>query len=378
MVNNNLKIGTLTFHIAHNYGAMLQAYALPTAVRKMGYSCEVIDYRFPLIDSWSRVERLGDLIAKYGWIGGGLRYVKRIATGYYRRKDMHINFDYFERNIIPTSKKIYRAKSDLNLLPYDVIIFGSDQIWNSSITGGISEEYIGAFECLPKTKKIAYAASCGTADFQPESKEFYDDCLKSFYAVSVRESEFAKTLIARGIKSTCVVDPTLLLTAEDWKKLLPQKQTEQKRKYLLLYAFEEDEKLYGLAREYAQKNDLEIIAIAYAKKDSMYGMTVLTDCGPLEFLSLFANAEHVITTSFHGTVFSIIFHKDFHCIPHPQYRERTDSLLSLLELSDHNVNELTKFTDIATDWNQVEAVLENHRNAAILFLKETISANKIG
>ena len=96
MENKKRKIGTLTFHIAHNYGAMLQAYALPIAVRKLGYECEVIDYRFPYIDRWSRIERLDDLVAQYGAIGGSMRYVKRLVTGYYNKNDSHSRFDFFE------------------------------------------------------------------------------------------------------------------------------------------------------------------------------------------------------------------------------------------------------------------------------------------
>ena len=76
--------------------------------------------------------------------------------------------------------------------------------------------------------------------------------------------------------------------------------------------FDEDEKIYDLTREYAKKHELQIVVVAYKKKKTMHGMTVRTDCGPLEFLELFYYAKHIITTSFHGTVFSILFHKDFH------------------------------------------------------------------
>ncbi len=372
------KIGTLTFHIAHNYGAMLQAYALPTALQKLGYDCEVIDYRFAYIDRWSRIEHYNDLLARHGFIGGSLRYIKRLITGYYLRDDVHVRFDRFERKIIPHSRKIYFNKNELNNLPYDVILFGSDQIWNSSITNGVSEEYIGGFECLPGTKKVAYAASCGCADFQPDSKEIYDRYLKDFYAISVREESFQKTLASRGYEAECVLDPTLLLTADEWKSIIQKEKTYSDKKYLLIYAFDEDEKIYDLARDYAKANNLDIIAIAYKKKESMYGMKVLTECGPLEFLSLFANAEHIISASFHGTVFSIIFHKNFHCLPHPKYRERTDSLLNLLGLSEHNLDSLNKLEDVTVYWENVDKILDEKRSQSLNFLKMAIAGNKMG
>ena len=109
--------------------------------------------------------------------------------------------------------------------------------------------------------------------------------------------------------------------------------------------------------------------VAYKEKSAMRGMKVRTNCGPLEFLSLFFFAKHIVTTSFHGTVFSILFHKDFHCIPHPQYHERTDSLLEMFGLENHKVNELAAFHDIETDWETVDEILEYKRNISISFLK---------
>lgn len=372
MKNDRIRIGTLTFHMAHNYGAMLQAYALPTVVKKLGFQCEVIDYRFPYIDGWSRIERLDDLVAKHGRAGGMLRYAKRILTGYYWKDNMHIKFDHFERKIMPHSKRVYRDKADLDHMPYDVILFGSDQIWNSAITNGVTEEYIGGFPCFPGTRKVAYAASCGMSDFQPESKMIYDKYLEGFTAIGVREENFQKSLLSRGFDVKCVLDPTLLLTKEDWKKIIPDNNKYQNKKYLLLYAFEEDEKLYDCVREYAKERNLDIVAIAYQKKDAMHGMEVMTNCGPIEFLSLFLNAEHIITTSFHGTVFSIIFHKEFHCIPHPKFRERTDSLLTMLALKDHNINVLSRLEDVETNWEKVDTLLGHRRKESLEFLKHAI------
>lgn len=370
------KIGILTFHMAHNYGAMLQAYALPTAVRKMGIDCEVIDYRFPYIDAWSRIERWDDLTAKYGVFGGSLRFVNRMMHGYYSPNNMHIKFDAFEREVIPHSRMIYRSKAELNDVPYDAILFGSDQIWNSSLTGGVAEEYIGGFACLPGTRKIAYAASCGTSDFQEESRAVYDAYLRDFFAISVREESFCKTLLSRGYDAKCVLDPTLLLTAEEWKTILPERKEYPVNRYLLLYVFDEDERIYDLTRAYAKEHNLQIIAIAYKKKNEMFGMTVRTNCGPLEFLSLFCNAAHVVTTSFHGTVFSILFHKDFHCIPHPKYGARTDSLLRALELENHNVSKLTCLRDVDTNWDKVDRMLDEKRIYSLSFLKKVLESDR--
>lgn len=366
------KVGTMTFHMAHNYGAMLQAYALPAAVKKLGCHCEVIDYRFPYIDRWARMERLPELVERCGLVGGYLRYGKRLLNGTYRKRTMQTKFSAFEQEIIPTSKRIYRSKEALHDLPYDAILFGSDQIWNSALIDGVAEEYVGGFPCLPHTKKIAYAASCGKEDFQLESRQIYEEHIKSFSAISVREQAFRDTLVSRGFEAECVLDPTLLLCAEEWKRCIPRKLRKTDGKYLLVYAFDEDERLYDAIRAFAAERELEIIAIAYQKKDSMHHMDVRTDCGPLEFLSLFANAQHVVTTSFHGTVFSVIFHKNFHCVPHPLYRERTDSLLKLLKLENHSAEQIDVLQEPAVDWARTDAILERERNRAYGFLKNAL------
>lgn len=374
-MNKQKKAGILTFHIAHNFGAMLQAYALPTAVKKIGIDCEIIDYRFAYIDNWSRIDHFKDLVFKFGYFWGTLKFVWRKFTGYYGQTDMHHKFDYFERRIIPHSKKVYRHKSELDNMPYDIIIFGSDQIWNSALTDGIADEYVGNFKCLPKTRKISYAASCGMSDFQLDSKVHYESMLKDFYAISVREEGFQKTLKSNGYNADLVLDPTLLLTEDDWSILFQTNSTIRYNKYLLLYVFDEDETIYDLARTYASDHNLEIIVIAYTHKERMYDMHVLTDCGPLEFLELFKGAEHIITSSFHGTVFSLIFHKNFHCISHPKYHERTDSLLRMLELEHHNIKELGTLNDITITWERVDEILKINRDKSFDYLKRTILEN---
>lgn len=368
------RVGVLTFHMAHNYGAMLQAYALPKALNKLGVDCETIDYRFSYIDSWSRIERLNDLIATYGLLRGVKGYIRRLVQREYWGNTMRHKFDRFERKVMCRSKKIYRSKADLNNMHYDVILFGSDQIWNSKLTDGVADEYVGSFMCYPHTRKISYAASCGTSDFQEESRDVYCQYLRRFYAVSVREEGLKNALVGRGINAECVLDPTLLLTVEEWRKLIPSEKRFSEQGYLLVYVFDEDERLYDYIREYARYRKLDIIAIAYEEKKSMHGMNVLTDCGPLEFLGLFSNAEHVITTSFHGTVFSILFHKPFHCITHSRYGERTDSLLRILGMKGNSMGDLGNLEDVEVNWARVDALLEKCRLQSLDFLKKNVVA----
>ena len=213
------KVGIITFHIAHNYGAVLQAYALPQAVQSLGYECEIIHYCFPYIYGWGHVERLQELNQKYGIVGGTLRYIKRSLKGAYNPKLKQNKFENFIYQVLPISAKHYHDVGEMQNMDYEVLLFGSDQIWNSQLTGGIAKEFVGGFECLPDTRKIAYAASCGRSGFLKEEKENYYPLLKDFYKLGVREQELCQSLCNDGFEAKLVLDPTLLLTKVQWDEM---------------------------------------------------------------------------------------------------------------------------------------------------------------
>lgn len=372
------KVGVMTFHIAHNHGAMLQAYALPKAVQKLGHSCEVIDYRFPYIYNWGRSINFAELMRTHGCIKGCYHFARHILAGSYNPARRYNKFNYFREHVMPRSEKVYRSPEELDNMNYDAVLFGSDQIWNENLTNGVAGEYYGQFKCDAKLRKIAYAASCGGKQFYEEAEKVAYGYIDEFYALGIREEGLTKSLQDKGYKATQVLDPSLLLNKNEWLEMVdavPNK-IDIPKKYMLIYAFDEDEKLYDLAREYAAEKKLEILVIAYDKKDCMYGTTVLTDCGPADFVNLIANAEFVVTTSFHGTAFSILLEKEFCCIPHPIYHERTDSLLKLLDLESRNVlikNGWDKLEDI--EWNSIKKLLEEERRDSMEFLRNALADN---
>lgn len=370
------KIGTITFHIAHNYGAVLQAYALPTAVKSLGHECEVIHYCFPYIYGWGHIEHLPELLEKYGLFSGLLRYINRWIRGGYNPRLKKSKFESFIYNQIPLSKKAYHSVDEMQDMDYDAILFGSDQIWNSKLTGGIAEEYVGGFHCKDKTEKIAYAASCGKNCFSDEEKESYYPLLKSFKAIGVREKGLCESLQIDGFDCMHVLDPTLLLTKEQWNELTKTSKHSVKlpeNDYLLVYVFDEDDSIYGLIDRVSEKYHLEVCVIAYQMKDIISKYRVYQNCGPEDFIKLIAGASRVVTTSFHGTVFSILYEKEFYCIPHPTLHERTDSLLSQLKLNERNCScdtDIDKINNI--EWESVRQVLNSLRDKSMRFLKEAI------
>lgn len=370
------KVGTITFHIAHNYGAMLQAYALPIAVQMLGYDCEVIDYRFPYIYQWGKVENLEELISVYGFIGGSLRWMKRLLLGMYFPWNRRNIFNEFRDMVIPHSEKPYFSKDELKDLEYDAIMFGSDQIWNSELTDGVATEFVGGFPHRDDMKLIAYAASCGRVEFNEDEKKAYYPLLNGFSAISVREKGFADFLRRDGFYVERVLDPTLLLSCNDWDKMVTRTKSYirmPKKKYILVYVFDEQDTIYDFINKIAMKSQLEVVVIAYERKPIIKKYHVYTRCGPGDFVHLIAQAQMVVTTSFHGTVFSILYHKEFYCIPHPKYHERTDSLLELTGLQERNVNGIIcnkKVTRI--NWTEVEKRLEVERMTSLKYIKDAI------
>lgn len=374
--NKKKRVGTMTFHIAHNYGATLQAYALPKAVEMLGYECEVIHYCFPYIYGWGHVERLQELNKKHGIIGGTLRYIKRSLKGVYSPQLKQNKFENFIHHVMPISVKQYHNFSELKNMDYDAILFGSDQIWNSQLTGGIAKEFVGGFECLPNTRKIAYAASCGRGSFLEEEKENYYPLLNDFYALGVREQGLCQSLCNDGFIAKQVLDPTLLLTKEQWNEMTKQSKHGVKlpeKDYLLVYVFDEDNSIYQFIDKVAAKYGLEVCVIAYHMKPEIEKYKVYQNCGPEDFVRLIAGASRIITTSFHGTVFSIIYEREFYCVPHPTLHERTDSLLAAIDLSVRNCSVETDIDSMREiEWEKVGDTLGTLRADSLEFLKEAI------
>ena len=294
-----MKIGILTFHRAHNYGAMLQAYALSEYLKNRGHQAEIIDYQpssivgVHKIIPWKRISKAG--------IKGKVKLILNVIFTYSKRKKRWNSFNSFI-NYLPLSEEKYE-KNIKTTLAYDAIFFGSDQIWNPKITHGLDKTYTSQF---PKgnCKFISYAASSEYSTFLYNFKNEYQDFLKNIDLISVREEsirDFLQPLTNKKIE--IVLDPVFLLSYDSWKKIaiLPKVNSN----YLLVYTVANHPCVSDIANRIAKKQGLSIVWLtsdvyAFAKN------TMKQTCTPQEFLGYFLSASYVLTTSFHGTAFSII------------------------------------------------------------------------
>lgn len=279
----------LTFQFAHNYGALLQCYALKKCIESLGYNVSVSDFK---PDSVEKVYKLWpEINIKHPRVF--LRNLKRAI----KRRKQHEIFESFIKNEI-----LYHKCDDP-----DYLFIGSDQIWNEEITGAISEYYGTGYN---NTTKVAYAGSFGTNVLTEFQKENILKYFPSFKKISLREPsnlEEVKRLTEQDIK--CVLDPVFLLEKSEWEDFIKGLEFSVKRKYILFYALRNDDKLINDIKELSEKLKCDVLSIHPTGIKYSSDFIQLYNVGPREFIYLIKNAEMVGTNSFHAISFSQIFEK---------------------------------------------------------------------
>lgn len=326
-----MKVGILTFHRAINFGAVLQCYALYRTLIDMGHDVEVIDYRPAYIDKYRRPLYWNDFKKQ-----GLLSKIKTLLLFplLYRNKWKSAQiFDNFINQHIRTTKVV----KNVNEVPrFDVVFFGSDQIWNPRICEGFDPMYYGQFP-KGKTKLVSYAASLGTP--QVLTKDQWDTIIplmKSFDSISVRESKLAEYLYTEGVDAKTVLDPTLLASKDIFEEIVVKpKETG----YVLLYMLESDRNAITFANRIAKHKNLKLVRVraqaSQSARKRIYNEVIPNSVG--EFLGYFKYADCIVNISFHGTAFSIIFNKNFYTLKSRNY-ERAYGLLESLDLLDRFVS----------------------------------------
>lgn len=316
-----MKTGILTFHLAHNYGAVLQCYALQEVLRGMGHDVWVIDYQQPYMVEWFKPKRLF-----------GIRsLMKAFATGNVReyiRKGTHPykvarRFTSFRKKYLRLTSKCYGTD---DIPQMDLYIVGSDQPWNPDLTGGADKIYYGQFQRPARSCLATYAMSGSTEAIGKAGWKEVKQYTESFDALSFREKGLTKKmseLTGRDCKT--VLDPTLLADDSAWRTMINDKWTN--RHYALLYHVggpkDVIETMTEKAKAMATEEGLELIDASHYQ------------FSPSDFVSLIRYARYVITASFHALAFSIIFKKPFVVVKTGQASDvRFVNLLDALGVTD--------------------------------------------
>lgn len=347
-----MKVGILTFHGAHNYGAMLQTYALKLTCEKMGYQAVVIDYNPEYIRrqyAYFSIRRniKGDLCKALNLCGNISKYKKFEA----------FKNTYFDLISIDNDEE------------FDAVLYGSDQIWNPNISGNFDGIFFGKNNIKVK-RHIAYAASLGKLSLSDEEKKEFVLLSSNMDAISLRE-ETAKEILQPLCKQRIdiTLDPTLLTEKKDWEKIAIYPKTE--KSYILVYEVTMFPETMETAKELSKRTGLPIVRIMYSRTRLKYGYKTLNGLGPKEFVGWFKNATYIVTSSFHGTAFSLIFEKNFYTIPHSSYASRMTDLLYKLKLNERLVKSLPdRIEDI--NYENVRYLLSQEKEKSLFYIKESI------
>lgn len=365
-----MKIGILTYHRAHNYGAMLQAYALLTFLKEQGHEVEFIDY-WPYSHQ-QQYKLLKPLHGKHA-INKFVNIIVDCLT-IVRRLSRIRKFNSFAYNFLGLNSQIkYKDPTDKvagNL--YDYIIVGSDQVWRNHEYEG---KYVGFdpfYFCQSVSTNIhciSYAASMGIITLNEKDRSQLQEYLKAFDTILVRENSLKTLINSLNYDAEVVLDPTLLLSKNQWNKLLPTSRF-YKEKYVLYYELIKSSKAMAYAINKAKSLNCKLL-IMDASIRTIPRNNHIAFASPIEFMHAIRDAEYIIATSFHGTAFSIIFEKQFITIGLSKNADRVQTLLQHLNIEEHYQNDPINVPDI--NYSRATTLLNNARTQSIRLLLSALT-----
>ncbi|MBM6688479.1 polysaccharide pyruvyl transferase family protein [Collinsella tanakaei] len=372
------RVSVITLHDVANYGSCLQAYATQVTFGKLGWTTEIVDYHRPKTNTSGRIR---SLLARRGISENGLLF--RIATAGVARKLFeryyahgNVVFDKFRRNQLRLSDS-YSSEEELEKNPplADVYCTGSDQVWNSIWNEGFESPLYLTW--APKGKpRIAFAASIGREKLDEWEKPLMEKALREYTAISMRETTGVKLIEELGIEGVkLVLDPTLMLTKQDWEKIATYPKMPG-NSYILSYQLNQNEQFVKYARELGHHLGLPVVKICYRKRDRQAGAINLVTPEVTDFLGLFLGASYVVTDSFHATAFSLNLEKPFVSIAPTRFSTRITSILELTGTHDRllrNYEDL-ELMEQPIDFHRASHNLIKARESSFDYLKQALPA----
>lgn len=356
------RVGILTFPNSPSFGASLQMYALYKALSDLGLDVEIINYK-------------NDFMKKQKHMTAHMSSIGRVKARLSSVLDLHgrKEFERFEKQVAMFPLQEISSTEELNDLNnrYDYFVCGSDQVWNPKITGN-DMNYFFTF-CANDAKKISYAASFGLNEIPNELKKCFSDALLHFKKLSVREERglnIVKELT--NCEATLVVDPTMLLPKSAWEELAKQVRSLPAH-YIAKFIFNNDEQVNKFIQRLSEETGLPIItiggnALSFLKKGRYTG-----SIGPQEWLYTIKSADYVVTDSFHGAAFSIIFERNLFVSTASSTNSRLITLCNNFELQGTIIQDNPNFSfNNRIDYSIVDALMQHKRKQSIDFLKGSL------
>lgn len=349
------SIGLITYHHTTNFGSLLQTYALYKTVTQMGYNCKVIDYRNDAVEKREFIKHIYQC--------KDLRELKEhIKYARFKKRKAKVFAEFLKTNLAMSDLVYDRDNVQKANQEFDTFLVGSDLVWDFSIN---QNDLTYMLDFADKDAvKIAYASSVGTM-WESEDRETVKNLLKRFQNIGVREHSIQKELdILIGKKVDFVCDPTMLLTAEQWKSMSAPRSIEGD--YVLCYMSDPKLEMYKDAIQYGKKHHLPVYLISYGWVPE--GMKAIRPNGVEEFISLVSNAHTVFTASYHGMLFYLYFNRNFYYY-NRGWKERMKSIAEYLQLTDREHWSDEKDSAVI-DYTLVNERLNSFRTSSLRLLKE--------
>ena len=382
------KIGLAVCYDTRNFGSQLQVLATDKKIKELGFDTEIIRYKKSLSITFA-LQTLPRFFNPY--------FIKSKKGGKKRRMQLKKNpdimakvkirnnrFDGFVKKYFTNLSKLYVGWDNLKKSSndYDAFLCGSDQLWLPQNLG--SHFYTLEF-VSEKKPKIAYATSFGVSNIPWFQKSRTKKYLNRFSSLSTREIKGAEIIEnLTGKKAQVVCDPTLLFNAESWGQIIEDRRVIEEP-YVFCYFLGANAEHRTIAKTFAADKELKIVSCPFldnfVEEDRNFGDIQMFDMDAADFVNLIRHAEYVLTDSFHGTVFSILHHKQF--ITFNRFNNgagsrnsRIDSLCELLELSDRRFSgNVSQQADKPINYENTDNLLSSLRKESSMYLSDALSFN---
>lgn len=367
------KVGLMTWFSYHNYGTVLQAVALYRVIKRLGYVPVLVNY---LPKQKRREIRLSQLLS----------YIPKAAAllssgGSYKDAVRAAKFDDFINTQLTFTEKCNTEKALRKLCAdFDAFICGSDQIWSPA---NFDPHYFLDF--VHAKKKIAFAPSFGLSSIADEAiKERMSVLIPTLDDISVREKQGVSIIKSIcSIEAKLVLDPTLLLCAAEWMELLRcngRGFDAGQGNFGLCYFLGNRAKNWSLVKRFCRDRKIQLNAIPRFNRDKFQGCQLLNGVGPIEFIHYMREASYVLTDSFHGLLFAILFEKDFYVFERfsadddKNQNSRIYNILELFGIENRLIKNPEDFVKtVSLDYNAVQHVLSKLREESVEYLKNALS-----
>lgn len=366
-----MKVSIITLHAVGNYGSVLQAYATQNIFEEIGCSVEIVDYRYKVL--------LPKTITQIFFSSDySIRMKFKLMLIYPSTIKGRQVFERFLEKWVKLTQHLYTDDEDFlkNPIEADVYCTGSDQVWNTEWHEEIPKPFFLSFVQDDKPK-ISFSASFGKSELNDWEKEPIRRFLSRYKAISVREKSGLSILQNLGITDgELVLDPTQIVDPSVWHNLASKRH--KYKGYVLIYQLCNNKIFDKAAVTFAKEKGLQLIRLCtrYDQLRKPGHGVVLPEVE--EFLSLFRDAEYVLTDSFHATSFSLIFQKKFVCFHPNRFSTRLESILQVVSLESHMMEDKIQkeIIEEAIDYNHVAHVLQEYRDRGLVFLRRAIECTK--